>query len=35
VSKLNLACQPVWDGIAVADGALYISGTNGILRRLN
>jgi hypothetical protein len=31
---VNLDFAPVWDGIAVAEQALFVSGTNGVLYRL-
>ena len=34
VKTVKFDFAPVWDGIAVAEGALFVSGTNGVLYRL-
>jgi len=34
IKTVNLDFAPVWDGMAVAEQALFVSGTNGILYRL-
>ncbi len=34
IKTINFDFAPVWDGIAVAEQALFVSGTNGVLYRL-